>query len=126
MHELATLPPSVIGCSRFVASCLEDSVKAPRQPFLVCLSSLLFAFFLALAANAQQIDPKTYGGMKWRLVAPFPGGRAPAMTGAPSHPNTQSFWPTGGGGLAKTRRGRTVRMLPSYKPGASFCRLYAS
>jgi len=72
-------------------------VKAPRQPLYVCLSSLLFVFFLALAANAQQIDPKTYGGMKWRLIGPFRGGRALAVTGVPTQPNTYYFGATGGG-----------------------------
>src|SRR5438046_9072596 len=96
MHELATLPPSVIGCSRFVASCLEDSVKAPRQPFFACLSSLLFVFFLALAANAQQIDPKTYGGMKWRLVGPSLGGRVLAGAAVPSQPDPYCFGAAGG------------------------------
>ena len=32
-------------------------------------------------ADAQQIDPKTYNGMKWRLVGPFRGGRVLAVTG---------------------------------------------
>ena len=54
-------------------------------------------FLIALTANAQQIDSKTYGGMKWRLVGPFRGGRVLAVTGVPSQPNTYYFGATGGG-----------------------------
>ena len=43
------------------------------------------------------MDPKTYGGMKWRLVGPFRGGRVLAVTGVPSQPNTYYFGATGGG-----------------------------
>src|SRR2546423_12610766 len=87
---------------------LEDSVKAPRQPLYVCLSSLLFVFFLALAANAQQIDPKTYGGMKWRLFWPFPGGRGLAGTRGPSPPKTDYFWAARGGALGKKKTGEKL------------------
>ncbi len=53
--------------------------------------------FVALSASAQQIDPKTYGGMKWRLIGPFRGGRALAVTGVSSQPNTYYFGAVAGG-----------------------------
>jgi photosystem II stability/assembly factor-like uncharacterized protein len=48
-------------------------------------------------ANGQQVDPKTYGGMKWRLIGPFRGGRVLAVTGVPSQPNTYYFGAVAGG-----------------------------
>src|SRR5437899_701802 len=61
------------------------------------LASLGMLLLTALVSNAQQIDPKTYGGMKWRLIGPFRGGRVLAVTGVPSQPNTYYFGATGGG-----------------------------
>ena len=48
-------------------------------------------------AAANTLDPKTYGGMKWRLIGPFRGGRALAVTGVPSQPNTYYFGAAAGG-----------------------------
>jgi photosystem II stability/assembly factor-like uncharacterized protein len=73
-------------------------VKVFRQPspfvFLACALILSLA---ASLANAQQVDPKTYGGMKWRLVGPFRGGRVLAVTGVASQPNTYYFGAVAGG-----------------------------
>jgi len=64
----------------------EVRVKLRRQPisyfFFVC--SLFFC--ASFVAQAQQIDPKTYGAMKWRLIGPFRGGRAITVAGVPSQP----------------------------------------
>ncbi len=76
-------------------------MKAFRR--LVSLALILFFlfFFAAFLANAQQnvqqIDPKIYGGMKWRLIGPFRGGRVLAVTGVPSQPNTYYFGAVAGG-----------------------------
>src|SRR6202795_2885387 len=62
--------------------------------------ALFFAatFFSAAArVNAQQVDPKTYGGMRWRLIGPFRGGRVITVAGVPSQPNTFYFGAVGGG-----------------------------
>ena len=74
-------------------------MKAFCRPVLALLALSLFLF--AIASNAQQsatpIDPKTYGGMKWRLIGPFRGGRVLAVTGVPSQPNTYYFGAVAGG-----------------------------
>src|SRR5713226_9491882 len=72
----------------------EACVKRARQAFV-----LLFAasFIFAAGGNAQQIDPKTYGGMKWRLIGPFRGGRVTTVAGVPSQPNAYYFGAVGGG-----------------------------
>src|SRR5579859_1637440 len=63
------------------------------------LSVLFFAALIVAAAgvNAQQIDPKTYEGMKWRLIGPFRGGRVITVAGVPSQPNTYYFGAVAGG-----------------------------
>src|SRR5690242_13139586 len=75
----------------------EGFVKSLRQP----LSYTVVAFVLILAgtvaAAGQQIDPKTYDAMKWRLVGPFRGGRVITVAGVPSQPNTYYFGAVGGG-----------------------------
>src|ERR1700686_4037602 len=73
----------------------EAHVNRARQLFI-----LFFAVALIVAAagvNAQQIDPKTYEGMKWRLIGPFRGGRVITVAGVPSQPNTYYFGAVGGG-----------------------------
>ena len=74
-------------------------MKVFRRPALALLAVSLFLF--AIVSNAQQaanpIDPKTYGGMKWRLIGPFRGGRVLAVTGVPSQPNTYYFGAVAGG-----------------------------
>ncbi|HYL64624.1 MAG TPA: glycosyl hydrolase [Candidatus Methylomirabilis sp.] len=72
-------------------------MKKLRQPFahFVCACALIFV--ATISATAQQIDPKTYGGMKWRLIGPFRGGRVLTVAGVPSQPYTYYFGAVGGG-----------------------------
>jgi photosystem II stability/assembly factor-like uncharacterized protein len=82
-------------------------VKLFRRP-AACFSFTCVLFFATfLSAGAQQIDPKTYGGMKWRLIGPFRGGRVITVAGVPSQPHTYYFgavaggvWKTTDGGLS--------------------------
>ncbi len=87
-----------------------------------CLSILLIASLFALSAHAQakkapkqkpgevtavqtsgpvtkamQYDPKLYGGMRYRLVGPFRGGRVIAVEGVPGEPNVYYFGGAAGG-----------------------------
>jgi len=43
------------------------------------------------------VNPSLYGGMKYRMVGPFRGGRVTAVTGIAEEPNTFFFGGTGGG-----------------------------
>jgi len=86
-------------------------VLSLRQPFC----RYLFAFFLVLSVafglHSQQIDPKTYGGMKWRLIGPFRGGRVLTVTGVPGQPYTYYFGAVGGGVWKTTDGGITWNPL---------------
>ena len=60
----------------------------------------------ATNSATPEIDPKLYGGMKWRLIGPFRGGRVLAVTGVTSQPNTYymgavagGVWKTNDGGI---------------------------
>src|SRR5207245_10966376 len=86
LNEKLCLPSTGSGTIlRFALSSPEDCVKLPRQPvhsaLLVCFLILLAALFANAQQNAPQIDPKIYGGMKWRLLRPFRVRRVIAVTG---------------------------------------------
>jgi photosystem II stability/assembly factor-like uncharacterized protein len=81
-------------------------VNSSRQPVFFHVSALLSLAFFVSFANAQKaekpatvdtVDPKTYGGMKWRLIGPFRGGRVLAVAGVPTQPNTYYFGAVAGG-----------------------------
>ena len=65
----------------------------------------------------SQVDPSLYSNLKWRLVGPFRGGRALAVTGVPGEPNHFYFgavaggvWKTADGGqnCAKSSGNRSI------------------
>src|SRR5271167_1252362 len=59
------------------------------------LAALLCSF---LAGNAPaQVNPAVVGGMKWRQIGPFRGGRVLAVAGVPGDPDTYYFGAVAGG-----------------------------
>ena len=78
-----------------------------RRPYFVFLALVSLCIATAFNVNPQQIDPKTYGGMKWRLVGPFRGGRVLTVAGVPSEPNTYYFGAVAGGVWKTTDGGNT-------------------
>src|SRR5260370_1480388 len=105
---LASFPLPVILCTVlgfFLWRCVKVLSRPVYSTLLVCISIVIAALSLNAQQNAPQIDPKTYGGLKWRLIGPFRGGRALAVTGVASQPNTYYFgavpggrWKTAAGG----------------------------
>ena len=64
------------------------------------------AAFLSLAATAlAQVNPAIVGGMKWRQIGPFRGGRVLAVAGVPGDPNTYYFGAVAGGIFKSTNGG---------------------
>jgi len=53
-----------------------------------------------------QYDEKLFGGMRWRNVGPFRGGRVLAVTGVPGEPNVYYFGAVAGGVWKSTNGGR--------------------
>jgi len=96
------------------------SVGSPfsrRSPFSLVAPGLLIVLLLGLSVApatglggmpaAQEVeseddpneivDPELFGAMKYRMVGPFRGGRATAVTGVVGDPRTYYFGASGGG-----------------------------
>ncbi|MGH9741927.1 MAG: WD40/YVTN/BNR-like repeat-containing protein, partial [Candidatus Acidiferrum sp.] len=94
-------------------------MKSLRQPLASLLLVCCLLFAVALVVQAQQIDSKTYDGMKWRLIGPFRGGRVLAVAGVPSQPYTYYFGSVGGGVWKTTDGGNTWDALFDKEPISS-------
>jgi photosystem II stability/assembly factor-like uncharacterized protein len=74
-------------------------------------ASLALLLALAAAAPAQEkaapAADNLFGGLRYRLVGPFRGGRSAAVTGVPGKPQTFYFGSTGGGVWRTTDAGAT-------------------
>jgi photosystem II stability/assembly factor-like uncharacterized protein len=63
---------------------------------------------LSFAGNGlSQVSPALVGGMKWRQIGPFRGGRVLAVAGVPGDPNTYYFGAVAGGIFKSTNGGMT-------------------
>ncbi len=71
------------------------------------LSLTLPGALRAIPASAQTYDSGMFGGLKWRLIGPFRGGRAITVTGVAGDPNTFYFGAVGGGIWETHNAGRT-------------------
>jgi hypothetical protein len=74
------------------------------------LRVLLLAGLAAVSTavtQAQPVDPHLYGGLQWRLVGPFRGGKATMASGVPGNPAIYYFG-TAGSGVWKTVDGGQV------------------
>ena len=69
--------------------------------------ALLLASLAPVALLAQQVDPKLYDGIRWRLIGPFRGGKATMASGVPGNPAVYYFG-TAGSGVWKTVDGGQV------------------
>ncbi len=74
------------------------------------LGSALFAASPAPAATAH-IDGSYLHSLSWRLIGPFRGGRALAVTGVPGEPNRFYFGAVDGGVWESDNAGRTWRPI---------------
>src|SRR5437763_16699453 len=95
------------------------------------LFRFFFLFLSALSARAADpspsstpvpagtIDEKLFRGMQWRQVGPFRGGRALAIEGIPSEPNTYYFGAVAGGVWKTTDGGANWAPLVDKEPISS-------
>ncbi len=64
------------------------------------------ALMLSVASySPAQVNPAIIGGMKWRQIGPFRGGRVLAVTGVPGEPNIYYFGAVAGGVFKSTNGG---------------------
>ena len=64
-------------------------------------------FVLTPGIGAQQYDTSLYSGLHWRMIGPFRGGRANAVSGVVGQPDTFYFGSVGGGVWKTINAGRT-------------------
>jgi photosystem II stability/assembly factor-like uncharacterized protein len=72
---------------------------------LVC--ALTFPAAVSASAADLRVDPAYFGALRWRLIGPFRGGRALAVTGVPGEPNHFYFGAVDGGVWESNDAGRT-------------------
>jgi photosystem II stability/assembly factor-like uncharacterized protein len=65
------------------------------------------------------IDPRTYDGMRWRMLGPFRAGRVNAVTGVPGRPNEFYFGSVNGGVWKSIDAGRVWEPVFDAQPVAS-------
>src|SRR5215472_1913142 len=83
------------------------------------LLALAAAAMSHVAAQQNRVDPTFYGGLRWRMIGPFRGGRVNGVTGVPGQINTFYFGSVGGGVWKTTNAGRTWHPIFDSQPIAS-------
>src|SRR5271170_7154822 len=81
---------------------VSQTLKLP-----VVLATLCLAILACTSAFAQQFDPSSYAGMRWRLIGPYRAGRVTAVAGVSSDPAVY-YMGTPDGGVWKTTDGGHV------------------
>jgi photosystem II stability/assembly factor-like uncharacterized protein len=82
--------------------------------------ALSFGLFLAIAPVwAQNVPLAMYGGMQWRLIGPFRGGRVVAVSGIPGEGTTYFMGSVDGGVWKTANAGVTWQPLFDAQPIAS-------
>src|SRR5436305_10361037 len=101
---------------------LLRALRAWRSPVLlvVALSApFINSTLTAVLAQPSRIDASLYGGLRWRNIGPFRGGRVNGVSGVPGQPNTFYFGSVGGGVWKTTNAGRTWLPVFDSQPIAS-------
>ena len=81
--------------------------------------SILLCVCVSAAAHAAGFPPTLFGGLRWRSIGPFRGGRALAATGVPGDPLRWYFGAVDGGVWETGDAGRTWRPIFDREPAAS-------
>jgi photosystem II stability/assembly factor-like uncharacterized protein len=73
--------------------------------------ALLFTAALGPVASAQPFGAELYGGLRWRMIGPFRGGRTVAASGVPGQPNVFYIAANNGGVWKSTDAGRVWKPI---------------
>ncbi len=80
---------------------------------------LLAVCFQNFSISAQSISPDLFGGLQWRMIGPFRGGRVVAVAGVPGDGASFYFGSVGGGIWKTTDAGVTWTPIFDQQPIAS-------
>ncbi|MBZ5645876.1 MAG: glycosyl hydrolase [Acidobacteriia bacterium] len=80
---------------------------------------VFLAGFNGTPSAAQGYDPNLFNEMKWRLLGPFRGGRALAVTGVPGDPSVYYFGAVAGGVWKSADGGATWKPISDHEPISS-------
>src|SRR5271154_4099781 len=84
------------------------------------------SLLIALPSAAQSVSPQLFNDMEWRLIGPFRGGRAVAVSGVPGDGTTFYFGGVDGGVWKTTNAGTTWKPIFDHQPVASIGALAVS
>src|SRR5215469_16422032 len=96
---VCTLP---VGLRQFATTPFTIEEPRMRRSLVLCLLTVL-----SVLPSFAQVATSLIGGMKWRQVGPFRGGRVLAVAGIPGDPNTYYFGAVAGGIFKSTNGGVT-------------------
>jgi photosystem II stability/assembly factor-like uncharacterized protein len=88
-------------------------------PLRLTASWLVIAAVLPSITPAQQYDPALFGGLRWRLIGPFRGGRTVAAVGVSGRPDVLYIGVNNGGVWKSDDYGRTWTPIFDDQPTGS-------
>jgi len=95
------------------------SLRLPLIVLSVAVCAMILGGFAPARARAQQYDPSLFSALRWRMIGPFRGGRAVAVSGVIGQPSVFYFGAVCGGVWKTTNAGRTWTSVFDSQPVAS-------
>src|SRR5581483_8884318 len=96
-----------------------DAPMHSRRIVWFVASLALLVPLVRSAAPGQSVDASLFGALHWRMIGPFRGGRAVAVSGVAGDPRTFYFGAVGGGVWKTENAGRTWRPIMDGYPVSS-------